>query len=223
MVLKVLKLIFVDDIDPSHILITTFTKKAASEIRSRILGWGDILKSSFISNCSDDVKTELERVDINRVLTGTLDSISQEILGEFREPGTPNPAVIEDFVSNALMVRVGLFNEGRFLDEDLKNAIADLKGSKWGINVPGMSETLLEVKERLYHDQIDFEDIKAYDDKGFKIICKAIEDYILELKNRFLFDFAALEQEFLTKLLEGKLNSFLKDIKFVLVDEYQDY
>jgi len=41
LVLKVLKLIFVDDIDPTNIMITTYTRKAAFELRSRILGWGD--------------------------------------------------------------------------------------------------------------------------------------------------------------------------------------
>ena len=34
-----------------------------------------------------------------------------------------------------------------------------------------------------------------------------------ELDNRFLNDFASLEQEFLKKLKNGKLDGFLKDIK----------
>lgn len=45
MVLKILKYIFVDGIDPSEILATTFTKKAADELYSRILGWGDEIKT----------------------------------------------------------------------------------------------------------------------------------------------------------------------------------
>ena len=36
MVLKILKFIFVDDVQPKEIMATTFTKKAASELLSRI-------------------------------------------------------------------------------------------------------------------------------------------------------------------------------------------
>ena len=32
---------------------------------------------------------KLEKLDINRIKTGTLDSITEEVLREFREPGTP--------------------------------------------------------------------------------------------------------------------------------------
>ena len=53
-------------------------------------------------------------------------------------------------------------------------------------------------------------------------MCDSIEDYCHELDKRFLNDFASLEQEFLKKLKNGKLDGFFKEIKFILVDEYQD-
>jgi DNA helicase-2/ATP-dependent DNA helicase PcrA len=222
MVLKVLKLIFVDDVDPSNILITTFTKKAASELRSRILGWGDILQKNFIKTSSDEIIDKLKLIDLNRIKTGTLDSITEEILTEYREPGTPLPAVIEDFVSKALFLKVGLFNHGRYLDPNLKNALGFIQGNKRGLNVPGMTDKIIEIKERLYHDQIDFYKLKEAKIEGIDILCSSIEDYCQELNNRYLHDFASLEQQFLQKLEEGKLEAFLKDIKFILVDEYQD-
>lgn len=222
--LRVLKLILVDDVDPSNILVTTFTKKAASELRSRILGWGDQLRQVFISsNSYSHLLNQLQSLNFNRIITGTLDSISEEVLGDYRAPGTPPPVVIEDFVSNALMIRTGLFSHGRHNSSRLRNYIARLRGTAWGLNVSEVSATLREVKDRFVHDQIDIAQYRTNStDPGVPIACDAIDDYIQELQDSLLFDFARVEQEFLTQLQAGMLGRFLSGIKFILVDEYQD-
>jgi len=222
--LRVLKLIFVDDIDPINILVTTFTRKAAAELRSRILSWGDQLRRVFIHQSRDSrVRSRLKKLDFNRIVTGTLDSIAEEILGEYRAPGTPPPIVIEDFVSNALMIKVGLFNHGRHNNPSLREYIANLRGTAWGLNLSEISTTILKIKDRFHHDLIDVDQFRSNSHHpGIPIVCDTIHDYTLELQTRLLFDFSRLEQEFLIRLRDRTLDRFLQDIKFVLVDEYQD-
>ena len=104
MALHVLKLIFIDEIDPKSILVTTFTKKAAAELSSRILGWGDELRQFFIENSEDNaLKDQLRSIDFNQITIGTLDSISEKILRIYRDPGNPAPIIIKEFTSKAIL------------------------------------------------------------------------------------------------------------------------
>ena len=74
LLLRALRLVFVDDILPENILITTFTKKAARDIRSRWLDLG----TSLLNAVARDHDTD--HIDLNRCQTGTLDSITQQVL-----------------------------------------------------------------------------------------------------------------------------------------------
>lgn len=222
--LKVLKLILVDDIEPSTILVTTFTKKAAAELRSRLLGWGDKIKQSILSDQTHSkVHSQINSIDFNQITTGTLDSIAEQMLTDNRPPGQPSPVVIEDFVANALMTRAGLFTQGRHQNDDLKDYLKRIRGSAFGLNVPSISQSLRGIKDRVYHDFVDVPQyLSNIADQGAIISFDAIHDYEAELGGRLLYDFAHIEKDFNTRISNGELDQAISKFKFLLVDEYQD-
>ena len=205
LVLKILKYIFVDDIKLDEIIVTTFTKKAARELKERISNWSNIL--------ADELSIELN-FDFDNLLIGTLDSIAEEIVSEYE-----NVEIIDNFTSSAIMMQNLLIDE-RNKDKQLKQFIKKIKNNQGGVGASDINNLIQTIRERIYYDMIDKKGLQDNATRE-KVVFEIIDDYFDQLNSRNVIDYAMLEEKFFELLKNSSIDRF-KDISILLIDEYQD-
>lgn len=239
--MRMLKLVFVDRVEPRGILATTFTKKAAAELRSRVLSWGYGVQEWLLDHGGLNRMDRMwvERVDINQIRTGTVDSICEELLRDFRDPGTDPPILADDFVSKTLMLRHGLFGAAggtrRDTDSDLSRFLAEIDGKirrsdgePYGnFYVSDKNEIFGALRDRRIHDEVSWPAFLTAGtspaDAGARALLDAgLTEYQNELDDRMMVDFPQLERTVLDRLQAGQLTEFTDELRVVMVDEYQD-
>lgn len=221
--LRILRLIFVDLYDPHTILATTFTNRAAAELRSRILGWGSTLRAYLAAE--DLSPPALDDLDLNRIQTGTLDSICEQALRAFRPAGQAPPVVLEQFQADALMTHRGLFPDGRFRSQSLEALYKMLKSTNRWIDFTELRAFSSAIRDRMVHDQIDVQALEAAEAaswRGVTRLAALLSDYTAALEEELALDYAGLEERFLAALRDGELDEFANPLRAIFVDEYQD-
>src|SRR5262249_40202668 len=220
--LRILKLVLIDGVPPRGILATTFTKKAAEELRSRVLGWGfriiDVLKSHPALSAAQ--KAFVDTVDINQVRTGTVDSLCEQLLREFRPPGTQPPVLVDEFVSNTLMLREGLFGARRdqnpVLDAFLLGIHSD-SSSRYNFHAGTKSNLVRQIWERRFQDQVNWPHFLKHGPAAELLARQLVDDahqaYEAALRGAGMVDFSLLEHEVLQRLKAGQLREFTDELK----------
>lgn len=233
--LRALRLVFVDGLMPENIVVTTFTRKAAGEIRSRLIEWGltilAYLQRKPPSPIPSGFTQWLDSIDINRFVTGTLDSICEDALTTYRDPGDPPPVLVEGFVGNALLAREGMFRAGSYdrttqsINSDLADYLAPFTTSGKSPRNFGEAISLCRiVVDRLIQDQVNIAAFAAATPhpQGRQVVVKSLQAYRAYMDQTNRMDFAGLEEVFLDRLRLGRLQRFTSAIRAILVDEYQD-
>lgn len=228
--LRILKLIYVDALAPEAIFATTFTKKAAAVLRSRITAWGEEMRDHF-GNAFPERKALLDLLDLNRVRVGTLDSLAQDVLNDNKRAGDPRPSPVEEHVLTSLMLTEAVFQSEVSKSGSKSDSVgAYLRAffpQDWNSD-PGRAQAFIALRQRFQNDQVDRKRLRAsadpMTDEGEGLIASldAIGRFEDAINARELYDFASINEAFLEGLGNDRLSAFLAELKFVLVDEYQD-
>ncbi len=229
LVLRALRLVFVEGFRPEEILITTFTRRAAEEIRARLIEWGSSI-ISYLRNTSfypiSGSQSLLDSIDINQFITGTLDSICNDMLTTIRSPSDPVPVIVEGFVNNALFRNHGLFATGAHNNGELDEYLSNFTFSG---NQPRNFKEKLDICrtiiDRFVHDQVNLQQYQQAIEhsEAREAIVRAFESYREYINKNNQLDYARLEELFYEQLVQGKLDErFASNLKALLVDEYQD-
>ena len=147
-------------------MITTFTNKAADEIRARLIEWGLLIKNHLQQSPppvnSNVFQNWLSSIDINRFITGTLDSICEETLTRFRHPSDPALVLVEGFVANAELMFNGLLANGANNNPALDSYLApfNFDGSV-PANFGAKLKIVRTIIDRFYHDEVDMASYRA--------------------------------------------------------------
>ncbi len=235
LVLRALRHILVDAVPPEEVVITTFTRKAAAELRSRLLDWGLRLVAHWeVAAASPAERAAIKALDINLCRTGTLDSFCQDWLGNSGAPGTPRPVILEEFAARFIFARAIFAPIYRAPGNEalLCAYYAPFTHDGTPPRTQGDSARVaVAINDRLIQDLAD---AAAYASlAGPALVQRQLQRQLLDqfqahLKNNTLFNFSMSATEVLRRLQAGEVfadgsgTSTVTPIRCLLVDEYQD-
>ena len=235
LVLRCLKLTCVDGINPNSIIVTTFTKKAAKNIQDRL---------AIYKGYIDHANANLKSIDLSGMRVGTLHSLCNDIMQEYRHQGYQNHRLFDD-IDQLLFVRehselasgdatpeiyLPLWRHFHFLAERYNSTGYQWTKSKTYLPHRWIrTNATVQLFNRIVEDLIDVSQMRA---KGgiWKTLADAYTAYRQSLESNKACDFAHLQLKFLGFLDSQRSGRFLRgdgsldhpSVSHVLVDEYQD-
>ena len=219
LVLRTLKLIYVDRIPPKSIIITTFTKKAAKNLMDRILNYLPAIYARF---------PELERdIDIHQLRIGTLHSLCTDIMQEYKYPLFENFRLLDE------IEQVFFLYDHSILINDWDDRFAPV-WVRFNFLLGNYSNKFIKTKaavklfNRITEDRINLEQLRTASPE-MALLVEAYESYLVQLETHRRCDYSYLQQKFLNFLDSDLGQLFISGdgdlhpgINYVMVDEYQD-
>lgn len=236
LVLRCLKLACVDGVSPRSIMLTTFTNKAAKNIQDRVAVYKAYL---------DDEEEDLKSVDLFDLRVGTLHSLCNDIMQEYRYEGYQNYRLLDELdqllfvyeqsqpaARNApTTVYLPFWRHFDYLATRYNAA----GGWRWTTSQTYLphrwvrANATVKMFNRIVEDQVDVSRLSA-SGGTFEVLADAYKAYRNALEDNYSCDFAHLQLKFFEflnspngeRFVNGEGTTEQPGIRHVLVDEYQD-
>ena len=221
LVARCLKFICCDGVDPGSIMLTTFTEKAAKNLEDR-------LAEGFLSLVSQ--YPQLDEIDPSNIRVGTLHSLCNDILQEYRYTAYQNIRLLDE-MENSLLIHRRVANSSGIRKQELLAQFGYLFRNQKYIGRWDWTLALLKLFNRVVEDQIDLDRLAA-EGGAWSALYEANLAYEEALGKAYSCDFAHLLRHFREFLDTGEGETLLEGdvdganvrpaLTHVLVDEYQD-
>lgn len=233
---RTLKLLLVDGVHPGGILLTTFTEKAAQNLEERIVDRLDGLGFS-------------EAADVNHIRIGTLHSLCNEIMQEYRYPDYANVELLDEDGKKLFMHGNCEFIQAvrGNADADEWQAVTEEEYSetiweffdpvlpwgvsqKWGPNKWQATGTVGKLFDRISQYRADTDAMRRSTIPEWRLCAEGLDRYRETLRDNHRIDFSRLLERFIEfldsesgrRFVEGEPARDRPPLEHVLVDEYQD-
>jgi DNA helicase-2/ATP-dependent DNA helicase PcrA len=221
LVTRTLKLLCVDGVKPRSILLTTFTAKAARNLDDRLATYLAALQ---------DTDSSLQSVDLAGIRIGTLHSLCNDILQEYRYPKYQNVRLLNDVEQHLfayLEAEIAKHEDLAFWTQ-FDHAVPDWRDKKYYPNKWKRVKAAVTLFNHVVEDCVDVQKMLLAGGH-WATLAKSYQQYAQALQDNYRCDFAHLQSCFLEflnspggqRFLQGDGNNH-PPLLHVLVDEYQD-
>lgn len=212
------KRILVDGVDPSRIVLTTFTKKAARELQTRLQHNKDRLLAAGVG--------EVAKTDLSTPKIGTLHGLCSQILRDERYGPTMRIRVLEDQMSQGLFIRRYRWNIELTKCKDIATweelGFPPNPRNNYGPGVSTRLENCGKLFNRMTEQMIDPGVLEDEDGDALPMLGRSYRAYLDLLRDHHRTDQASLQRHLLDFMDTPEGESWLDGGFSVMVDEYQD-
>jgi DNA helicase-2/ATP-dependent DNA helicase PcrA len=209
-----LKRLVVDGVDPTRLLLTTFTRRAARELEVRVLADRQSLLNVGVA--------EAGNFELADLMLGTLHSVASRVLQDARYPAVFRIPVLEDQLVQEFFLR-------RTRNPLLQHDVATF-WQRMQVIPPHRPFTTRAMRasaatvffNRMTENRVDIAAMRAAGDADLDALADGYEHYVAQLASEPRVDQASLQEHLLDYLATTEGQAWRGNGFTVIVDEYQD-